>query len=290
MQKMIYVPPSGSYSNPSTYVYLATAEPYILSSVTGVGGVEASIISSTIPGMDGAYMQGIRIEPREIPCTVYVHGNDRQDMYAQRYELIRKLTPTSKLGWLYYRNDYIHVRTQAIPRLPPDFTERIRNYNKAEISFWCPSPYWRSISGKSEEIGYIKGAGFKLPFSFPIKFASLKSEITIDYQGSVPAPVTITIYGSATKPKITNKTTGQYIAVEQALSETQRLVIVTTRGSKSVKIAETGKSTKDAFQYIDPESVFWELQPGENIISYDSGDDSQKTAVKIAYSEFYSGV
>lgn len=290
MQKMIYVPPNGSYSNSSTYVYLATAEPYILSTLSGVGGVEASIISSTIPGMDGAYMQGIRIEPREIPCTVYVHGNDRQDMYSQRYELIRKLTPTSKLGWLYYRNDYIHVRTQAIPRLPPDFTERIRNYNKADISFWCPSPYWQSISNKSEEIGYIKGTGFKYPFSLPIKFANLKSEVMIDYQGSVPAPVTITIYGSAAKPKITNKTTGKYIAVEKELTDNQRLVIVTTRGSKSVKIAETGKSTKDAFQYIDPESVFWELQPGENIISYDSGDDSQKTAVKIVYSEFYSGV
>lgn len=211
-------------------------------------------------------------------------------MYAQRYELIRKLTPTSKLGWLYYRNDYIHVRTQAIPRLPPDFMERIRNYNKADITFWCPSPYWRSVSSHTEEIGYIKGEGFKYPFAFPVKFASLKNELSIDYQGSVSAPVTITIYGSATKPKITNKTTGKYIAVEKELTDNQRLVIVTTRGSKSVKIAETGKSTKDAFQYIDPESVFWELQPGENIISYDSGDDSQKTAVKIAYSEFYSGV
>lgn len=290
MQKMIYIPPNGSYSKPSTYVYLATAEPYILSTLSGVGGVEASVISSAIPGVDGAYMQGIRIEPREVPCTVYVHGKDRQDMYAQRYELIRKLTPTSKLGWLYYRNDYIHVRTQAIPRLPPDFMERIRNYNKADITFWCPSPYWRSVSSHTEEIGYIKGEGFKYPFAFPVKFASLKNELSIDYQGSVSAPVTITIYGSATKPKITNKTTGKYIAVEKELTDNQRLVIVTTRGSKSVKIAETGKSTKDAFQYIDPESVFWELQPGENIISYDSGDDSQKTAVKIAYSEFYSGV
>ena len=65
---------------------------------------------------------------------------------------------------------------------------------------------------------------------------------------------------------------------------------MTARGSKSVRIAETGKAAKDAFQYIDPASVFWELQPGENVISYDSGDDSQKTAVKIAYSEFYSGI
>lgn len=287
---MIYVQDGVSYQNKEKRVLLTADEPYILSTITGVGGAEASVISSTVPGMDGAHFQGIRMEPREIPCTVYVHGNDRQSMYEQRYKLIHMLTPSNKLGWLYYQNDYILVRTQALLRLPPDFVERIRNYNKAEISFWCPSPYWRSLTSKSEEIGYIKGEGFKFPFSFPIKFANLKNEVTIDYQGSVPAPVTITIYGSATKPKITNKATGQYIAVEQTLTDTQRLVIVTTRGSKSVKIAEMGKAAKDAFQYIDPASVFWELQPGENVITYDSDDDSQATAIKIAYTELYSGV
>ncbi len=287
---MIYVPNGVSYLNKEKRVLLTADEPYILSAVTGVGGVEASVISSTVPGMDGAYMQGVRIEAREIPCTVYVRGNDRQDMYSQRFDLIRKLTPTNKLGWLYYQNDYTLVRIQALPRLPPDFTERIRNYNKAELSFWCPSPYWRAVSGKTEEIGYIKGAGFKFPFSFPMKFASLKNEVTIDYQGSVPAPVTITVYGAAAKPKITNQTTGQYIAVEESLTNAQRLIIVTTRGSKSVRISETGKAARDAFQYIDPASVFWELQPGKNVISYDSGDDSQTTSVKIAYTEFYSGV
>lgn len=287
---MIYVQDGVSYLNKEKRVLLTADEPYILSEIKGVGGTEVSVISSTVPGMDGVYFQGVRREPREIPCTVYVHGKDRQDMYAQRYNLIRMLTPTNKLGWLYYQNDYILVRTQALPRLPPDFTERIRNYNKAEVSFWCPFPHWRSLTAKNEEIGYVKGEGFEFPFSFPIKFANLKNEVSINYQGSVSAPVTITIYGSATKPKITNKTTGQYIALEQGLTDSQRLVIVTTRGSKSVKIAETGKATKDAFQYIDPASVFWELQPGENIITYDSGDDSQATTVKITYVELYSGI
>lgn len=270
---------------------LTADEPYILSTVSGVGAAEASIISNAVPGMDGAYFQGIRMEPREIPCTVYVHGSDRQDMYAKRYDLIRMLTPSGALGWLYYQNDHILVRTQTIPRLPPDFTERIRNYNKAEISFWCPSPYWRSLTAKSEEIGYIPGAGFSFPFSFPIKFANLKNEITIDYRGSVPAPVTITVNGPAQAPKITNTATGQYIALtNQPLTEKQRLVIVTTRGSKSVKILETGKAVCDAFQYIDIGSVFWQLQPGENRITYNSGDSSQPTSITISYTELYSGV
>lgn len=241
--------------------------------------------------MDGASLQGVRIEPREIPCTVYVHGKDRTDMYAQRYNLIRLLTPSNSLGWLYYSNDYIRVRTQALPRLPPDFTERIRNYNKAEITFWCPHPCWISTTYHTEKIGYVSGTGFKFPFEFKVEFADLKNEVTIDYQGSVPAPVTITINGPAQAPKITNTKTGQYIALtNKPLTENQVLRIVTTRGSKSVRISETGKATNDAFQYIDPSSVFWELQPGINKITYDSGDTTQPTAVTIVYTERYSGV
>ncbi len=290
MQKLIYVPPHGNISDLKTCVTLIADEPYILSELSGVGGAEASVISTTVPGMDGAYLQNVRIEPREIPCTVYVHGTDRQNMYESRYNLIKALTPSKNLGWLYYQNDYIKVHCQALPRLPPDFTERIRLYNKAKLTFWCPSPYWRAEKTKYESIGYVQGSEFKFPFSFPIQFASMKNEVVIDYQGSVPAPVKITIYGAATAPKITNASTGQYIAVSESLTEAQRLVIYTTRGGKSVRIAETGKTTKNAFQYVDPLSEFWELQPGENIIRYSSDDDTQTTRVEIAYTELYSGV
>lgn len=289
-QKLIYVPPGGSSSDPSTCVTLEAADPYILSEIRGLGGVEANVISATVPGMDGAYLQNVRIEPREIPCTVYVRGRDRWEMYANRHNLIKLLTPSAKLGWLYYRNDYIFVRTQALPRLPPDFSERIRCYNKAEIAFWCPSPYWKSFERKTASIGYIDGSEFKFPFSFPVTFASVANEVTIQYNGSIPAPVRIVIHGAADAPKITNTATGKTIAITgKSLTENQRLVIYTVRGGKQVLIAD-GSNVSDAFQYIDPASEFWELQPGENRIVYDSADDTKTTRIEIEYTELYLGV
>lgn len=284
------MPPGGSSSDPNTCVMLEAADPFILSEIKGVGGVEANIMSTAVPGMDGVYLQNVRIEPREIPCTVYVHGRDRWEMYSNRYHLIKLLTPSTKLGWLYYRNDYIFVRIQALPRLPPDFSERIRCYNKAEITFWCPSPYWRSFEQKSASIGYITGSEFTFPFSFPATFASMANEVTIQYNGSIPAPVRIVIHGAAVEPKITNTATGKFLALTgRSLSTNQRLVIYTVRGGKQVLIADGG-NVSDAFQYIDPASEFWELQPGENRIVYDSADDTKTTRIEIEYTELYSGV
>lgn len=71
MQKLVYVPPGYKYKDG---VVLTAAEPFIMSTVKGLGGVETSILSSTVVGMNGSYYQGNRTEPRVIPCTVYVHG------------------------------------------------------------------------------------------------------------------------------------------------------------------------------------------------------------------------
>ena len=291
MQKLVYVPPGGDFNDAQKRVILTAEEPFILSTVKGLGGVETNLLTSNVVGMNGSYYQGNRIASRQIQCTVYVDGKNREDMYRQRCKLIGLLTPTSELGALYYTNDYISVKTSAIPSLPPDFTERIRNYNKADITFYCPSPDWIALQEQHESIAYIDDVGFSFPFSFQqtISFAMLRNEISIAYQGTAPAPVKITIIGPATNPALTNTATGKSIGLlDKELSDGEQLIITTERGNKSVKLFKDNTTT-DAFQYIDPESEFWELVPGTNRIVYNSDDDS-KTKVHIDYVNRYSGV
>lgn len=290
MQKLVYVPPDGDYNNAQECVVLTAAEPFVLATAKGLGGVETNLLTASVVGMNGSYYQGSRIASRQVQCTVYVDGKSREDMYRQRCRLIGLLTPSQGLGTLYYTNDYISVKTSAVPSLPPDFTERIRNYNKADITFWCPSPDWISLETKYISIGYVDGAGFTLPFQFPISFAMLRNEISIDYQGSSPAPVEITVIGPATNPALKNvKTGGEIGLLGKSLEANEQLVINTERGNKSVRLLKNGITT-DAFQYINPQSVFWELKPGINRIIYSSDDDSELTHMDICYSERYSGV
>lgn len=117
----------------------------------------------------------------------------------------------------------------------------------------------------------------------------LKDEIDIDYVGTAPAPVKITIAGPAENPTLTNETTVKSIGLlGKSLASGEELVINTERGKKSVKLHKDGV-VQDAFQYINPVSEFWNLECGNNHIVYKS-DDSLATRISIEYVERYSGV
>ena len=285
MRKLIYVPPNTNES-----VTLTAAEPFILSTVSGLGGVENSMIYSEVVGMDGVFYHGSKKEPREIPCTVYVKGKNREDMYRQRLKIIGLLRASNGMGALYYSNDCISVKIGAVPRVPPDFVERIKNYNKADLKFFCPSPLLQSLETKTASIAKINGIGFSMPFSFPITFSHIRNEIVISNLGTSSTPVTITITGAGVDPAITNTANGKTISLlDKTLSEGEQLIINTERGHKSVKLVSNGV-VSDGFQYINPLSDFWELEVGENKIVYSSEDNAEATSIVISYNERFEGV
>ncbi len=289
MQKIIYVPPGGDFDDAEKRIVLAAEEPFILEEISGIGGVEADIISSEVVGMDGEYFQGCKQNSRPIKCKLWVDGKNRADMYSQRMRLIGMLRPSSEQGTLYYENDHISVKIKAVPQLPPDFKERIRNYNGAEIQFYCCSPQWQSLEEKKADIAYIPGSGFTFPRTLnSIRFIYMKDTVTIDYKGTAPTPVIITVEGPSETPAITNETTGKTIMLTRSLLSGELLVINTERGNKSVSLY-SGDTVTDAFGYLSPMSVFWELKPGLNRIVYGNGGTAQ-TSVHIRYYERYSGV
>lgn len=290
MQQIIYVPPEGNYEIPDTCVTFALAPPYVIGSVSGTSGTEVSLISNTIPGVDGIYLHGVRTESREISFFIHVDGESRRDMYQKRFELIQKLAPRDTPGMLYYTNDYTTKRIAAIPLRCPDFTERIRNYNKAEISFLCPSPYWESLTEKSGYMAYLD-EGFQFPLEFypTVSFAAIENQVMLINDGSISTPLHITIAGPATNPSVTNETTGEQIRLLQSLTASQVLEIDTKRGQKSVTIIE-GSNRQDAFQYLDPQSVFFSLVPGNNLLRYKSDNESEMTQVDLRYRELFAGV
>lgn len=292
MQTLIYVPPGGDYNDPAGRIKMTTDDPYILSTIEGISGTDATVISSTIAGIDGVRVHGLRTEPREIKCTVYVKGDTREDMYRKRFNLIKSLTYNGDLGTAYYKNDFIKLMLPVLPRLPPDFTERIKNYNKCDIVLYAPFPHWESLSEKTEHMAYLPDVGFSFPFEFydTISFADIANEIKINYMGSIPAPVEITVIGPAEKPRITHAASDKFIGLyDKDLSVDERLIINTDPSNLSVTL-QSGGVTKDAFEYIDPESDFFLLTPGINHFKYSSEDDGIQTQIYIKHKEFYSGV
>lgn len=291
MQGLIFVPPGGDYDNPSTCVELALKDGYILSTIANVGAVERTLISEDIPGVDGTHVQGVKVEPREIPCTVYVHGTSREDMYRARFELIKMLSGKDE-GWLYYSNDYITVRIKARSVLPGNFTERVANYNKCDIKFHCADPKWQALDTNTAHIAYVEGVGLTFPTTFnAVQFGTRQMRTTIDCQSSADeTPVKIIVEGQAIHPTLQNTTTGEKIKFENlSMGAGDTLVIDTTPGAMKAEYT-TGGNTVKAFNMLDPTSVLWQFKPGTNVIAYSSDDDSQNARITIEWVNRYEGV
>ncbi len=286
------MPPNGSYDRPSSCVELALKEGYILSSVLNVGAVERTVISEEIPGIDGVHVLAQRREPRELPCTVYVHGSDRADMYRRRLELINRLSGGSE-GWLYYKNDYITVRARAIPILPANFTERVAEYNKCDIKFYCADPNWQSLGTEIAHIAYAEGVGLSFPTKMnAIKFGVRQMRININCQSAVETPVKITMRGRGTidSPTLSNLTTGERLTFENlTMVQNDVLVVDTTPGRLSAEFTHSGIK-KRAFNLVTPSSIFWQLKPGANLISYSARDNNQNASVTLEWVNRYEGV
>ena len=97
-------------------------------------------------------------------------------------------------------------------------------------------------------------------------------------------PVEIEFTGPAINPTVTNLTTGELMKVNRLLDANDVLEISTAFGDKYVKI-----NGQNAFHYIDLDSTFWQLQPGDNILSYTSNNDSINTKVIVKWKNRYVG-
>ena len=291
MQKVIYVPPWDSFGGDDNVV-LHFGKPVVLGTVSGTSGTDITAISSNIPGMDGVYLSDIRVEPAQIKASVNVHGNSREEMYKNRFELIRCLTPKATPGTLYYQNDYISAKIGAVPEASPRFVSRIKNYNAAEITFFCPSPFWESLDEKQVRIAWI-GNAFEFPIAIEpkMKFGVIQSKEKVNIETAQNTSVIITVSAPATDPiKISNNTTGQIIELEHSLSGSEKLIINTKRGAKSVTLVHNDGTREDAFHYITPDSELFELVPGENELEYANWNENEPTRVEIAFCELHSGV
>lgn len=293
MQQLIYVKPNGSFDNPDDCVALKFATQFILESLSGVSGIEKTFVTADAAGIDGTLVQHIRTEPREVPTSVYVYGSTRSEMYENRFKLISALANTYQAGTLYYSNDYITVKIEAYPMLPPDFTERIKNYNKCNIKFYCPYPFWTDVDPKAIEMTYhIENNAFSFPLVFQdnVCFTENSTKAVIDYAGSVPTPVTLTLLGDLCSPIIKNETTGEQIEVTDVeLTENDTLTVCTKKGAKSVVLYKDGVTT-NAFNLVTASSVFWQLQPGRNVITYTSTKGITSATLVLSYNNLYEGV
>lgn len=262
---------------------------YRLVKINGLGAAKTEIQTQKSPYQDGVTFLQASLEPRYLELEVAILADTPQQLVQLRREVVRVFNSKLGPGTLLYESLAGAKEIEAIAELAPDFPEGPRNqtdtFQRAILSLFCPSPFWLDQHVESEEIVTWIG-GLTFPLVLPASFATKGPPIiNIINRGDVETPVCIEFKGPATHPRITNRTTGEYIQVNRQIAAGDVLTIATEFGAKRVEI-----NGQNAFHWIDLGSAFWQLQIGDNIVEYSSDDQLEPAAVAISYRNRYVGV
>lgn len=283
MEKIVITNKSGES------ITLGNQAPYFLEILDGTGDVPVTIESQKAPKQDGSTYIDNTLENRAISIEgMIITRNNPDEVLKYRRKMQRVLNP--KLGEVnithYYGEQVSEIKAiaETTPIFPSGQGSKGLFYQKYLLHLLCHQPFWLDTYYESREMSYIMG-GLNFRLFLPTSFSNRGFKRKAVNVGDVSTPVEIEFKGPATNPTVTNETTGEFIKVNRELGEEDILTVSTAFGEKYVRI-----NGKNAFHYIDLDSVFWSLIPGENILSYQSNNDSIKTRVIVRWKNRYIGL
>ena len=234
------------------------------------------------------YSDGARVErrytaPRPIAVTFKYTG--RGDTVSIRDQVVRFFNPKTP-GRLIVNyggvRRYIEYEVLSLKDNQNNLHERLAFH----IELTCPDPYFKRLE-EDEAIVATWIGGWKWRWRFPIKFRTRGDmRKIIDNEGDVSAPVRIEFRGPATNPKIIHHGTGQFVKINETITENDMIYIGSTEyeDNTMVELSRNGGPREDAFDRIDLDSELFDLTPGGNDIEF-TCDDAEITAqsVKISF-------
>lgn len=284
MQKITY----RNFHNES--VTLSRTFPYLLQDLSGIGDASSTLLSQRGFQQDGTTVLGSLLEPRMIRFRIVIKGANAADLMEKRAKILRVFHPKPGGGELIYDGDSGRFRILACVCDGPSEVAgrpfRSGFLQAFDIGLYCPKPAWESYARNAlKMVGFI--GGMVLPLTLPFKLAEQGSTVDIDYNGTLDAPLTVEFRGPAVMPKIGKAQTGEYIEVDVALEAGAKLYIDTTPGAINVYTLD-GAGAHPAFNYIKPQSSYFQLTRGLNTLSFSAAAGDPE--VYVYWREQYSGI
>jgi hypothetical protein len=263
--------------------------PFVFKSIEGLE-FNSMIRMTKAPKQIGKNFDDLSMEERLVTIYFALISEDESDCYSKREKLFNIINPIIGQGELLISTDYMDFNLEVISEKIslPDLEEMSGNILEGTFHLVAPNPLFLKPYEESSELSFLMGGMkmFKLPTGFSLRGKKRK----ILNNGQIFTPVKIAFHGPGTKPRVNNLTTGEFIEINSTLEDGDILFIDTTEMNKSVRIKRSDGSEENAFGQINLDSTFWKLVQGENLLSYESHNDSQKTKVELKFRERFIGI
>lgn len=266
--------------------------PFLIIKIEGLGSPKNELYRQKSPYQDGTTITHATLDERELVLEGVILYKDRLERQRYRNRLIKVFNPKLK-GELIFERDGIKRKINCMVEQAPYFPSNMQEtYQMFSLIFICPNPFWLDEFIESEEMADWVG-GLRFPLQLPMMFAgrSTRQSTIIRNNGDVETPIVFEFLGPATNPKITNDSTGEYIQINREIAADEKLIITTEFGNKKVILRNTLTGEQmNAFGWIDLGSTFFQLDVGENLMSYNADSGQETARVWIKWRNRYLGV
>lgn len=260
----------------------------LLEKPTGIEGSEYTVETENNNQYDGDTVLDRRIEKR--PISVTFEYPDARNAPDKRDFLIGFFNPkrTGSLEVDYCgRRRYIEYEVVSVKDNQANLNEPL----KMLVELICPEPTFKEIY-EDETVIETWINGWQWKFSLPFKFRERGPQrLMVHNSGHLATPVQIIFPGPALNPQVINHTIGKFMKINRSLGPYDVLYVNTDFDKKSVEIVRENGQRENAFDYIDIQNKFFELEVGANEIEFKCDDaDLVPQEVRIRYRNRYLGV
>ena len=265
---------------------LWNSEYFIVSNIDGMTAAEVSVASNTVYSMDGDKITNMQTQPREIVIDLTIKPN--VNVQAAREHIMQYIKPKQEATLLLTYDLSGGEQSKAITgRVShinmPRFTDNV----VAQITLYCPQPYWEDAAFIVKYISDILDMHhFQITWHEPLPMGVYDMTRTRQFvnQGdaAVGMIITITAQGDVVNPALYNNLTGEYIGIDDTLKQGDEVVINTIRGQKSIT-----KNGINVLNKLRAGSTWLQLDVGSNVFLIDADSGASEMYFTLIFKQAY---
>lgn len=256
---------------------------------SGLGPVDADIITSALGMVDGEKYNGSRVGKRNIVLTVYISGN----VEANRIRLYQYFAPKSHVK-LFYKNNSREVYAEGYVESNEPNQFEANSFN--QISIICPRPYLSAIEAIVQDISNVIDA-FEFPFAIEeegIELSTLDGGgfANMHNSGDVSTGAIFRVFAQSevVGPNIYNAITNEFFKLSGALEAGDLLTINTNAGNKRLTITKSTGEVVNVLHRRAAGSTWLQLAVGDNYIAYTADSGEAAMSVSVEHNDLFIGV
>ncbi|NLI61467.1 MAG: phage tail family protein [Clostridiales bacterium] len=276
-------------------IELGNAAPFLITAVDGLGSPQNQIYTQKSPNQDGVTATHSSLGPRNIVLEGKIIDSNKLNRQTYRNKLLSVFNPKLDGKLIYESGEFkrqIDCKVEQAPYFP---SESGQNHQDFSISLIAANPYFQDINTTKEEVAIWRGS-----FEFPLELVEEGIElgyreprliVNVLNKGDVPTGMRVQFKALATvvNPSLFNVNTREFFKVNRTMEAGEVITVTTHFQNKRVELNKDGVIS-NAFNWIDFQSTFLQLDPGDNLLGYDADEGIDSLEVSIWYIPQYLGV